>query len=80
MIFTPVLPKSQNSRHMAAPFSKKTKLILIAAGLTLTAVLIYRISKKKKVSKIKRTVVSDEGYETAEDILFPRKKFMGFGS
>ncbi len=79
MIFTPVLPKSQNSRHMA-PFSKKTKLILIAAGLTLTAVLIYRISKKKKVSKIKRTVVSDEGYETAEDILFPRKKFMRFGS
>jgi hypothetical protein len=38
------------------------------------------MGKKKKEHKIKRTVVSDEGYETAEDILFPRKKSMRFGA
>ena len=61
---------------MATPFGKKTKKILITAGLTLAAILIYRMVKKKKAHKIKRTVVSDEGYETAEDILFPKRRFM----
>jgi hypothetical protein len=65
---------------MASSLSKKTKLILFTAGLTLTAILIYRMGKKKKEHKIKRTVVADEGYETAEDILFPRKKSLRFGA
>ena len=61
---------------MATPLSIKSKRILIAAGLTLTAILIYRMVKTKKANKKKLTVVSDEGYETAEDILFPKKKFI----
>jgi len=64
---------------MAAPFNKNTRKTLVAAGLTLAAILIYKLVKKKKDHKRKRTVVSDEGYETAEDILFPKKKFMRLG-
>jgi hypothetical protein len=61
---------------MAATFSSKSRKILIATGLTLTVILIYRMVKKKKARKRKLTVVSDEGYETAEDILFPKKRFI----
>jgi hypothetical protein len=56
----------------------KTKKILIAAGVTLTALLIIQMIKSKKTSK-RLTVVADEGYETAEDILFPKKKFLRLG-
>jgi hypothetical protein len=56
----------------------KTKKIIIAAGLTITAILIIRLIKSKKTKK-RLTVVADEGYETAEDILFPRKKFLRLG-
>lgn len=56
----------------------KTKKILIAAGLTLTAILIIQMIKSKKTRK-RLTVVADEGYETAEDILFPKKKFLRLG-
>ena len=61
---------------MATPFSSKSKKILFAAGLTLTVILIYRMARKKKDRNRKLTVVSDEGYETAEDILFPKKRFV----
>lgn len=53
----------------------KTKKILIAAGLTITAILVIRLVKSKKTRK-RLTAVADEGYETAEDILFPKKKFL----
>jgi hypothetical protein len=56
----------------------KTKKILIAAGVTLTAILIIQIIKSKKTKK-RLTVVAEEGYETAEDILFPKKKFLRLG-
>ena len=56
----------------------KTKKILIAAGLTLTAILIMQLIRSKKTKK-RLTVVADEGYETAEDILFPKKKFLRLG-
>jgi hypothetical protein len=56
----------------------KTKKILIAAGITLTAILIIQLIKSKKTKK-RLTVVADEGYETAEDILFPKKKFLRLG-
>ena len=56
----------------------KTKKILIAAGITLTAILIYQMIKRKKAEK-RLTVVAEEGYETAEDILFPKKKFLRLG-
>ena len=56
----------------------KTKKILIAASLTLTAILIIQLIKSKKTKK-RLNVVADEGYETAEDILFPKKKFLRLG-
>jgi Tfp pilus assembly ATPase PilU len=56
----------------------KTKKILIAASLTLTAILIIQLIKSKKTKK-RLTVVAEEGYETAEDILFPKKKFLRLG-
>jgi hypothetical protein len=56
----------------------KTKKILIAASITLTAILIIRLIKSKKAKK-RLTVVADEGYETAEDILFPKRKFLRLG-
>jgi hypothetical protein len=56
----------------------KTKNILIVAGVTLTAILIIQLIKSKKTKK-RLTVVADEGYETAEDILFPKRKFLRLG-
>ncbi len=56
----------------------KTKKILIVAGLTLTAILVIRLIKSKKTKK-RLTVVADEGYETAEDILFPKRKCLRLG-
>jgi hypothetical protein len=56
----------------------KTKKVLIVAGLTLTALLIFHMIKRKKAEK-RLTVVAEEGYETAEDILFPKRKFMRSG-
>jgi hypothetical protein len=57
----------------------KTKKVLLTAGITLTVLLIVQILKHKKAEKrlAKRLhVVAEEGYETAEDILFPKKKFL----
>jgi hypothetical protein len=53
----------------------KTKKILIAAGFTLTALLIIQLIKRKKTEK-RLNVVAEEGYETAEDILFPKRRFI----
>jgi hypothetical protein len=57
----------------------KTKKILIAATFTLTAtltaLLIIQLVKRKKAEK-RLHVVAEEGYETAEDILFPKRKFL----
>jgi hypothetical protein len=56
----------------------KTRKILIAAGVTITAILIIQLIKRKKAAK-RLTVVAEEGYETAEDILFPKRKFLRLG-
>jgi hypothetical protein len=50
-----------------------TRKILFVTGLTLTALLIIQLLKKKKMEK-RLILVADEGYETAEDILFPKRK------
>ena len=55
----------------------KTKKILIAAGITITAILIIEMIKRKKEEK-KLFVVAEEGYETAEDVLFPKRTFMRY--
>ena len=54
----------------------KTKKILFVAGVTLSAILIIKLIKTKKEEKKRLTVVAEEGYETAEDILFPKRKFL----
>jgi hypothetical protein len=53
----------------------KSRKLLITAGITITALLIiqYMIEKKKKEKK--RIHISNEGYETAEDILYPGRKY-----
>jgi hypothetical protein len=56
-----------------------TRKILIAAGITVTAILIIEMIRRKKEEK-KLTVVAEEGYETAEDILFPKKGFRAIGN
>jgi hypothetical protein len=56
----------------------KTKKILVAAGITLTVLLVIHMVRRKKSEK-RLTVVAEEGYETAEDILFPKKKFRSLG-
>lgn len=57
----------------------KTKKILIAAGITLTALLIIRMIRSKKATKKRLSAVAEEGYETAEDILFPKRRSLRFG-
>jgi hypothetical protein len=54
----------------------KTKKTLIVAGITLTALLILHLVVRRKKIEKRLTVVADEGYETAEDILFPKRKFL----
>ncbi len=56
----------------------KTKKILIAGAITLTALLIIHIVKRKKAEKKRLSVVAEEGYETAEDILFPKESSFGW--
>ena len=51
----------------------------MAAGLTIAAILIVQMVVKKKKTAKRQTVVADEGYETAEDILFPKRKFLRLG-
>jgi hypothetical protein len=57
----------------------KTKKILITAGIILTAIVITKLITNKKAAKKRLRVVADEGYETAEDILFPKRKFLRLG-
>ena len=54
----------------------KTKKILILATITFASILIIRKVKSKKAEKKRPTLVAEEGYETAEDILFPKRKFL----
>jgi hypothetical protein len=53
----------------------KTRKLLIVAGIAGTLVLIMYLKKREK-SKRKLHRVAEEGYETAEDILFPKRKFL----
>jgi hypothetical protein len=57
----------------------KTKKILLIAGITLAAILVIERIKSKKEKKKRLNLVAEEGYETAEDILFPKRKFLRLG-
>jgi len=41
--------------------------------------MLEGISLQKFHAKKRLTVVAEEGYETAEDILFPKRKFLRLG-
>jgi hypothetical protein len=50
---------------------------ILAISLIAVAGLIYYFSRQRRtrfVNKLKAEEVSEHGYETAHDILFPRKK------
>jgi hypothetical protein len=59
----------------------KSRKVLISLGVAVaaaaTAVLVYRFVRTKKIKKEKRKIhISNEGYELAEDILYPGSKSM----
>ncbi len=56
----------------------KTKKIVFAAGIIITALVVYHLLRQKKVEK-RLSVVAEEGYETAEDILFPKRRPLRLG-
>ena len=51
----------------------KTKKILIGAGILVTVVVVYRVFSRRRRRKKIKVRIADEGYETAEDILFHRR-------
>jgi hypothetical protein len=48
-----------------------TKIVLGVAAIAATALIVSMIKKEKQGRMLSR--VSDEGYETAPDLLFPNK-------
>lgn len=52
---------------------KETALILAGATVLVTGYLLYTASRRSKAHDKRAKKVSDEGYETAHDILFPGK-------
>jgi hypothetical protein len=56
----------------------KTRKILFVAGVTMTIIVACRLLKQKKIKK-RLAVVAEEGYETAEDILFPKRQTLKLG-
>jgi hypothetical protein len=51
----------------------KNKILLGMAVVAVTGLVVYAYTHRKK-SKHMASKVSDEGYETAHDILFPGKE------
>jgi hypothetical protein len=50
----------------------KSYKLVVAVASTIAVAMIICIIKKNKIEK-KLTIISDAGYETAHDILFPLK-------
>lgn len=53
---------------------KETALLLAGATVLVTGLLLYTSRRRYKAQHTRARQVSDEGYETAHDILFPGKK------
>jgi hypothetical protein len=49
----------------------KNKIVLGVAAATLVGVIIYAIRRKNTHEILSR--VADEGYETAQDVIYPNK-------
>ncbi|MEJ7913766.1 MAG: hypothetical protein WKF70_11475 [Chitinophagaceae bacterium] len=53
---------------------KKIRLTLGIVSIVATIVIIYSVKTHKKYRTMKRlTIISDAGYETAHDVLYPIK-------
>jgi predicted small secreted protein len=52
----------------------KSRKVLIGIGIGLTALVIIHYARTRKKREKKRIHIANEGYETAEDILYPRRR------
>ncbi len=51
----------------------KSRKVLIGIGIGLTALVVIQFIRTRKKKERKRIHIANEGYETAEDILYPRR-------
>ncbi len=51
----------------------KSRNLLIGIGIGLTALVVIRFVRTREKREKKRVHIANEGYETAEDILYPRR-------
>lgn len=51
----------------------KTKHLAVGVGIVIAAVLVVQIFSTRQKKKKKKVHIANEGYETAEDILYPRR-------
>lgn len=51
----------------------KSRKVLIGIGIGLTALVVIQFIRTRKKKERKRVHIANEGYETAEDILYPRR-------
>lgn len=51
----------------------KSRNLLIGIGIGLTALVVIRFVRTRKKREKKRVHIANEGYETAEDILYPKR-------
>lgn len=54
----------------------KSRKLLIGAGIAITAILVIQFIRTKRKREKRRIHISNEGYELAEDILYPKRKYM----
>jgi hypothetical protein len=61
----------------------KSRKLLVSIGITaaaaLTAALVIQYVRTRKKREKKRIHISNEGYELAEDILYPKRKSLKLG-
>jgi hypothetical protein len=56
---------------------KATKRIIAGISFaTVVGLVIYLVAQRRKVKRMEEQI-ADHGYETAHDILFPKKNFRG---
>ena len=54
----------------------KSRKLLIGIGIGLTALVVIQFVRTRKKRKKKRVHIANEGYETAEDILYPKRSIL----
>ncbi len=56
----------------------KSSKVLVGIGITLAAIVVIHYIRTRKITEKKRIHIANEGYETAEDVLYPNRKTLGF--